>query len=123
VSSGRDWWPRSIGNLLGYVLFMLRVRVGFALVGAGILVSLVGAAMLVENRFVELGISLSAGVLLIFGGAMLIALTGTREERKQRQTRTDRWGAALGMARARASGGWTPRQRERKPPQHRNRAE
>jgi hypothetical protein len=91
--------------------------------GVGLVVSLISAEMLVEKRLVGSAITFGVAVLLFGVGVIVVARAGTPEERKTRQAQIDRWGAAIGMAMGKASGGWTPRRDERKPSQRRNRSD
>jgi hypothetical protein len=99
---------------------MVRPRIGRAIMGAGIAVSLVGAMMLVDKHLVGAAIAFGGSVLLIYGGAIVAASKGTAEERKRRQAQAERSAAAIGMGLGKASGGWTLRRRDREPPQRRN---
>jgi hypothetical protein len=56
-------------------------------------------------------------MLLLSGGAIVAASAGTVEERKRRQAQAERSAAAIGMAVAKLSGGWTLRRRQRQPSQ------
>jgi hypothetical protein len=102
---------------------MVRPRIGYAMMGAGIAVAVVGAMLLVDKLVVGTAVAFGVAMLLLYGGAIVAARAGTAEERKRRQGRAERSAATLGMAMAKLSGGWTPRRRERKPPQRGNRSD